>query len=152
MAAAEQFAGDWLAVTGCGLVERAAVGQPACAVVEEELRRAGGVVGAADLLVGVDEVGEMPAGAAGLPGKLVRPVVGVSIGVVGADAHDGQAGVVRQQRAERGLDVADVGAVVAQEGDQQCGRGVEVVTACHRAAGVGEGEVGRLGAERDHRR
>jgi len=64
---AEQLAGDRLAVTGCGLVERAAVGQPARAVVEEEVRRAGGVVGAAGLLAGVDQVREIPAGAPGLP-------------------------------------------------------------------------------------
>ncbi len=72
---AEQLAGNRFAVTGCGLVERSAVGQPTRAVVEEEVRRAGGVVSAA-----------------GLPGKLVRPVVGVSIGVVGADATTARSG------------------------------------------------------------
>jgi len=63
---AEQLAGDRLAVTRCGLAGRAAIGQPARAVVEEEVRRAGGVVGAAGLLAGVDQVRERPAGAAGL--------------------------------------------------------------------------------------
>jgi hypothetical protein len=48
----QELTGDRFAVTGCGLVERAAVGQSARAVVEEEVRRAGGVVGAAGLLVG----------------------------------------------------------------------------------------------------
>jgi hypothetical protein len=65
---AEQLAGDRLAVTARGPVERAAVGQPPRAVVEEEVRRAGGAVGATSLLVGVDQVREGPAGAAGQPG------------------------------------------------------------------------------------
>ncbi|MGH3187285.1 MAG: methyltransferase family protein [Streptosporangiaceae bacterium] len=105
---------------------------------------------AAFALAGVDQVGEGPAGAPGLPGELVRLVAGIGAGVVAADARHGQVRVARQQRAQHGLDVADIGTVVAQERDQQCGRGGEVVNACHHAAGVGEGETGRLRAERDH--
>ena len=74
--------------------------------------------------------------------------------VVGADADDGHAlGLIfLAQPGQLVADVLDVGAVVANEGDQE-GRGpFEVVERDGLAIGVREPEAGSRGPERKHRR
>jgi hypothetical protein len=53
----EQFPGDGQPIAWGGVVERAAVGQLAVRVVQEEVRSAGGRELTPDLLPGVDQVG-----------------------------------------------------------------------------------------------
>ena len=91
----QQVPGHRLAVAWRGFVERAAVGQPALSVVQEEVGRAGGVVGTTDLLVVVDQVREDLAGTLGLLGQALGSVVRIGIDVVGTDPHHCQAGALR---------------------------------------------------------
>jgi hypothetical protein len=153
---AQVGAGDGEAVAGAAGVELAPVDEPAPAVEEEEVGRAGRPVGPGGLLGLVVEVGEGPALAGGLLRHRLRGVGRVGGDVVARDGHHGCA-LGRQVPGEGGQlarHVLDERAVVADEHDEQGGGGVEVgqgdLFAPRR--GVGEPEIGGLRAEPEHGR
>jgi len=148
----QQVTGHRLTVAWRGFVERAPVGQPAPSVVQEEVGRAGGVVGTTDLLVVIDQVRKDPARAPGLLGQALGSVVRIGFDVVATDPHDGQARELREYLAQLGLDVTHVRAVIAQEHDQQRTCRGELVAPDGGTRQVREGEIGRWRAERDHQR
>jgi len=115
------LAGDRDAVAGAALVKLAAVNELHCTIEEVDIGSAGGLVGAGHLLGFVVEVGKAEAHGEGLLAEAFGAVVGVAFSVVAADGDDvdGAGGVVGSQLRQALFDVLDVGAVGADEEDEQ---------------------------------
>ena len=143
---------DRLPVSRPRIIHLPAVRQFPVLGVEEEIRRARRLVRLRDLLTFVEEVRELVAPPTPLHLHRLGRVVGIVDGVVGVDADDGNALVHVLARHLRQVvgDVLDVGAMVAEEDDEQR-LAVEVLQAHRAALGVGQREVRGLRAQGDHR-
>jgi hypothetical protein len=71
-------------------------------------------------LLSVDEIRELPSGSLCLFDKTRRSVVGIVVGIVATNRQE-LSGRGRRKLTERGLDMADIGAVVADKGHHQNG-------------------------------
>src|SRR5262249_31643838 len=140
-------------VAGAGVIELAAVGELALGIEEEEIRGAGGLAGAGDVLGFGVAVGEIEAEGAGLLLEAFGAVFGELGDVVGRDGDDAEAGrgVVFADFGEFDLDVFDEGAVGANEHYQEGALGGGGLEGDGVAGyGVGKGEWRGGGAEVQH--
>ncbi len=152
---AQVRAGDGQRVFGAGAIELAAVDQAQAVVEEEEIRRAGGPVSLGHLLRFVVAIREFEAAFLSLAAHAVRAVIRVLRHVVGGDGGHAEslAHVFPADPPQFLLDVPHVGAVRANEHDQQAPLAGEAVerngAAGHR---VRQFERGRRRTQREHRR
>jgi hypothetical protein len=139
-------------VARAGAVELAPVGEPAISAEEEEVRRAGGVMGPRRLLRLVVQVRDREAHGGRHLGHLRGAVLGDLRDVVAADRDNPHTPcLVLPGEPDHFLsDVLDVRAVVAQEHDEQRGAGREIVPRDQASRGVGQVEVRGGGAQREH--
>ena len=136
------LAGDRDRVAGPAAVQLAPIDELLILVENVEIRRASGLVGEGNLLCLVVEVRECVADLGLFPGHHLGAVVGMGGHVVGADANNGHALalIFLAQPGQLVAHVLDVGAVVANERDQE-GRGpFEILERHGLAVGVGKPE------------
>jgi hypothetical protein len=127
-------------------VELTSVNEPALAIKKKEFRRAHGLIRFGNGLGFIEKVGEAEALRQGKPRHGGRTILRIRFNIVRADGNHRQAlgDVLVCESYQASKYVLHIGAVIADERDEQRRRGGKLFEAAHSAIYIGQGEGRRL--------
>src|SRR5205814_42894 len=132
----------------------ASVDELAIFIEQEKIGRAGGLVSLGHFLALINEISKTVAGELNFFRHVVRTIAGMIFRVVGIDGNDGGSAllILFREVCKRRANMLHVRAVIADKGDEQGRRIVEIVYGNYFAGGIAQAKFRSFGAEREHSR